>query len=920
MSDSREQDQSGKWSLAGWLGGLAHWAADHPLPTLLATLLITVVTGWLATTKLSFRTSRLDLLSPNSSYNQRWLRYLDKFGRDDDAAVVITGDNPQQVSAALAAVGQRLSLDSRLPHVLYQRHLGAVPSKALNLLPTSMLAEIAHLLANCRELVANLNNQGDLADRGTTDTGAIDARRLSVSLASSSAIPQSLLDGLQRAQLGMEQLANQFPSHAELLLEDQGRMGLCVVRMPHPDEQPEKSAEILNCLKAHMARAQKDFPSVQFGLTGMPILEWDESISSQRDMQSATYLSLLGVAIIFVIGFGSWRLPVCAIVCLAISLIWTLGISALVVGHLNLFSIAFGAILAGLGIDYSIHTLTRLQSLVQSNGSVTLGQAIRISTEQCGCGIVSGALTTAVAFLAAAFTPFRGIAELGIITAIGVMVCMLVTLFALPALIAWQSQFYRSNPRKADTWFASLTTSRGPHWLNRCMDVINRLAIASPKSSLAGAGVLTIIASIFAFSVYYDHDLLNLQAADAESVRTEQELIRRSGPSTWFAVSVADSPARARWLRERFMQLPSVVRVEEVGSLFQNAEDQPIRGQLVDYCRICAGSLATEIQRATGRSSSVSSSESLVTPAAYLPSLAGNSLPSAMIGPLQKLTDTISKVAASGPLQPSDLPHPVSTRMVSQDGQSFLLRIFARDDIWKRENLERFVRDVESVDRQVTGHPVQTFYASAELHKSYLHAGLYALLLVMALLMLDLGSVRLLLVAMIPVLLGGLQMMGILGGLEIPLNAANMIVLPLILGIGIDNGIHIVHEYKRDRRNFRLSSVSAVSILLTSVTTMIGFGCVGLSDHRGLQGLGIVLVLGVGLCLVNSLLVLPPLLTLLGQRFQSAGDLVAGDLLTAEPSRKENYLRSLGITESSTPLVLSLPQCPAAESRRFGPT
>ena len=127
---------------------------------------------------------------------------------------------------------------------------------------------------------------------------------------------------------------------------------------PHPDDDPHRSLEILNSLTDHLGKIRREFPQVEFGLTGMPVLEWDESLASQLDMQRATYFSLAGVAIVFVIGFGSWRLPLCAIVCLAISPSWTVGLAALVLGHLNLFSIAFGAILAGLGIEYVIHVLT----------------------------------------------------------------------------------------------------------------------------------------------------------------------------------------------------------------------------------------------------------------------------------------------------------------------------------------------------------------------------------------------------------------------------------------------------------------------------------------------------------------------------------------------------------------------------------
>lgn len=900
--------------LAKWLGRWARRSSEKPLPVLVVSLFITLVCIWLATTQLSFRTSRLDLLSPTSNYNQRWLRYLDKFGREDDAVFVVLGDNPEHVAAALRVLGPRLSRDQRLPNVLYERHLGTLTSKAMYLLPTPFITNVAQLLSNCGEFFHALDDHRSAASLTLPESSNAPGSPSSVVTANAPTVASSLLAGLHHAQFGLQQLASRFPRFGELILEDHGKMGLCLVRMPHPDDDPHRSLEILNSLTDHLGKIRREFPQVEFGLTGMPVLEWDESLASQLDMQRATYFSLAGVAIVFVIGFGSWRLPLCAIVCLAISLIWTVGLAALVLGHLNLFSIAFGAILAGLGIDYAIHVLTRFQSLVHEDATISLPQAFETSIAHCGCGIVSGALTTAVAFIAAVFTPFRGIAELGIITAIGVIVCMAVTLIVLPAIVGWQSsQFLASKKGLRSHW---LTVSSGPRWLSQSMSTVNWLAIASPRTSLFACGVFTIACGWFARSTFYDHNLLNLQAADAKSVQVEHELIRRSGPSTWFAVSVADSPRQARMLRERFLKLPTVARVEEVGSLVEVPMDLSTRAQLVEYCRTTADALASHSQLAAFTSAEKQRTNFAVTPATYAANSLGHFFPAEMFSSLNSLSQSITQMSVGAPPQITDLPEPVQSRMVSHDHSAFLLRIFAKDDIWQRENLELFVRELERVDPKVTGHPVQTYYASAELQNSYLHAGLYALLLVLALLMLDLGSVRLVLIAMIPVMLSGLQLLGILGWLGIPFNAANMIVLPLIIGIGIDDGIHIVHEFKRASPRFQLSSASSASILLTSATTMIGFGCIAFSDHRGLQSLGIVLVLGVGLCLVNSLLVLPPVLVFVSKFMTVATAPSQNTTLAVHPIR--TYLLELGITHSAAPQILSLPQC-SSEKPPTGP-
>jgi predicted RND superfamily exporter protein len=152
------------------------------------------------------------------------------------------------------------------------------------------------------------------------------------------------------------------------------------------------------------------------------------------------------------------------------------------------------------------------------------------------------------------------------------------------------------------------------------------------------------------------------------------------------------------------------------------------------------------------------------------------------------------------------------------------------------------------------------------MQRSFVHAAVYSLLAVAAVLMLDFQSGRRVLLAMLPMAAGLVQLLGLLALLEIPLNAANMIVLPLILGIGIDDGVHVVHDFLRQKQRYRLGHTTATAVLVTSATTMVGFGSMMLSRHQGLKSLGQVLTLGVFCCLLSSLLILPALLTLVSPR------------------------------------------------------
>jgi hypothetical protein len=222
-------------------------------------------------------------------------------------------------------------------------------------------------------------------------------------------------------------------------------------------------------------------------------------------------------------------------------------------------------------------------------------------------------------------------------------------------------------------------------------------------------------------------------------------------------------------------------------------------------------------------------------------------------------------IANPEPPQLSDLPTSLVDRFVGQHGKH-LLKIYGRGDIWDSAALGKFVHEVRSVDPQVTGNPLQAYEASLEMKGSFQEAAIYSLLAIIGVLVLDFRSLQYALLAALPLSVGVLQTFGLLGWLDIALNPANLIALPLILGIGVDYGVHIVHEFRESSGPYRLSSGTAVAVVVDALTTLVGFGSLMIASHQGLQSLGRVLTLGVTCCLFASLVMLPAMLTWLTRR------------------------------------------------------
>jgi hypothetical protein len=242
-----------------------------------------------------------------------------------------------------------------------------------------------------------------------------------------------------------------------------------------------------------------------------------------------------------------------------------------------------------------------------------------------------------------------------------------------------------------------------------------------------------------------------------------------------------------------------------------------------------------------------------------------------LAGDLAEDLHRLREVCTPGPITVADLPQGMRERYVGRSGK-WLLRVFAKDCLWDFEPLEHFTRRIRTVDPEATGRPFGTVEGLRAMKDGLERAGLFALLVIAVVLFLDFRSPRHTLIALTPLAMGVILTLGILGLIGVPLNPANMIAFPLILGVGVDNGVHVLHDYllRRGERRATISYAIGRGVLVKALTTMIGFGTLMISTERGLVGLGFILSLGVGFSMVTALLFLPALLHLLGGREKAA--------------------------------------------------
>lgn len=882
---------------------------------------------------LAMKTSRLDLLSPRSEYNQRWLAYLEEFGDRDDAIVVIRSPQPAKMGAAIDDLAVRLHAEEKLfESIFYRRDLTRVRSKALHFstledlqLLSCQASDAARLFPTADRpldpaaVLAQLNNRLETLDVSTPQVRAqIEAQYQQTfemvlgAVSQQTAMPVAPAGMMQELQSRLSQL------DASYLTTDEGKMAFILLKLNISGSEFARGSAAIGRLREIIVETRKAHPDTWIGLTGMPVIEFDEMQASQTDMVWTSLLSLVAVALLFIAGYGGVRHALIAVAVLLLGMAYAFGFVTLVVGHLNILSAAFGVILVGLGIDFGIHYVAnylRLRKRGHSIDSALLRTAIDV-----GPSVVTGGVTTAAGFFCAALTDFTGVRELGIVAGGGILLCVVAAVVVLPPLIKLIDKQW--PPREVPEILPAAD------WVRGFSD--------APKLTLVFFVVLTLVLSLGLFDLRYDHNLLNLQPRHVESVQIERELFTQQEDSVWFALSVCENRQQLRDRKAAFDKLGVVAKTEEIVSLLPPSSLEKeqlvatihkqlarLPNQIPAPAPLRRDELLAQVRRATQLLAESTPYETQAILLANATTQALTQLPAAMSEERwQRSQSTIIATAIrslkplaeiSNPEPPTldDLPPELTKRFVGVT-HKHLLKVYAKGDIWDMDKLALFVGEAEKIDPQITGHPVQTFYASQHMQSSYISAGLYAVFAVLILLVIDFRSFRSSLLAMVPLGIGFLQMCGLIGWLGIPLNPANMIVLPLLLGIGVDDGVHLVHELRRSRGRFRLSNSTAVAVALTSTTTMASFGSMILARHRGLQTLGQVLTLGVICCLGLSLLGFPALLSWLTRNREDVDDepIPEPDLTAEADSQQEDSftttMQYLSVTPAASLATLPL--------------
>jgi len=652
--------------------------------------------------------------------------------------------------------------------------------------------------------------------------------------------------------------------------------------------------------------AQKDFKDVKAGLTGMIPLGHDEMVYAEKSLGYTTLIAFIGIFILLVISFRMWIGPLLALINLLVGVIWSGGIIFLLVGQLNIMTSMFAVILIGLGIDFSIHIISCFTE------SRSLGKSVERSMEETflksGKGILSGGLTTACAFYTLTISSSQGMKEMGIVTGSGLLSILLVTFLLLPALLVLREKRLERKTKQKREKKPKSEKDISFKFIGKTATFLGRRFIFT----LIASSVITILLVFSALHITFDQNYMNIEPKGLTSITLQDTVLDKFDLSMDYALLLTQSPDESRLMAKQFKEASTVAMAEDVSLYLPSDEEQKRRLPLIEDIRKEITTSSTE------QSIKYSDYDSLLEELkrlemnimelqdmAYLGgqdkveskcvdivgspentqiqniikeflSLLERNKSRAQAG-LKKFEedytpyfiDTVISMSSPEKLTMEALPISVLDRYADRERDSFLVTIFPADNIWQdAEYLKRFTEDLKSVNDRVTGFP-PIFRALIEIiGKDGRNAALLTLLIVFILLCLDFRHPGHALMAMIPLAVGVFWMVGMMKILGLQLTVVNVMGIPLIIGIGIDDGVHIIHRWRREGKGNLMSIFASTgkAISLTSLTTMLAFGSLIFSIWRGFGSLGAALFIGVGTCFLSTVIILPGIIGILERK------------------------------------------------------
>ncbi len=653
--------------------------------------------------------------------------------------------------------------------------------------------------------------------------------------------------------------------------------------------------QVLDFVEKAYADVASEAPGIEMLYGGAMVVMRDEYRALVRDIKLSTWLSFALVLVIFVAVFR--RIADLALIgiCLGAGLAITYGLTHFAIGFLSLLTAFFGAMMIGLGIDFAIHYMSRYSENVHSG--MTSRDACIAAFTGAGPGIVTGATTTAVAFLALMIARFKGLSQLGFVSGAGILIMLGLMLTLLPAMLALRER-YRTRRESSRAIGDALSLGH-----------LAEFAIHRPKVSTI-AIVLSLLATGWgALHTSFNYDYRSLEPRGAISMKHVAILEERLDRGLDYGLFVAGDLARVRELAAAAKTLSTVREVESITDYLpenQAVKNEKLRAlapvfdaievrrrpemtdafraeSLADFAVATRGSarvvravlqlaiLGGQFEVEDKSREVIGRIESFAARVEAQPSTgmaAGiTRYQGYLAAELSRLLDSLRLSTHGEELTIEKLPEVVREHFIGYDGR-MVVYTYPTQNVWNEQFMKRHNAELLGVDETAVSVPIIFDAVVSAIKVDFKSSVWYSALAVFLLVLVDFRRLRTTLLAMLPLLTGGVWMVGIMPLIGMQFNLINVAIVPLILGIGVDNGVHIIHRYRgeTEHRVSRAVEHTGKAILLSALTTIAGFGTLGLASYVAVGTLGQLLAVGVFFCFFSSVFVLPLVLSWFDRR------------------------------------------------------
>ena len=834
-------------ALAKWVG----WVARHAWAVLTGLALLTCASAWVAVDRHRMNADLGDLIRQEASWRDDFDRFQAAFSDHvKTAVVVVSGSGYKQVEDAARQIEAEIR---RRPDRFRAVYAGGnhpfFRDHALLYVDQAELDDVAARLAEAQPWLTAVAEDPSL--RG---------------------LLKLLEQGVRNdPPSGFDNVVQQFQESASALLGgddptlywaneffsgDDVWHRLISVKTNLDIGETLANAELVEELRAIVAEVGAP-PDVRIGITGEAALAHEEIEAAVGGVQLAGWLALGLLAAVLLVGVRSLKIIVATFTMLVVGISLTAAYAMLTVGEYNTLSVVFVVMFFGLGVDFAIHFSLRYQEAVNV-GAGDIVQSLDSTVHSVGGAIFICTLTTALGFLGFWPTDYEGLADLGVISAGGMVIAGFLAFTLLPAF------FTVFGPIK-------------PH----VMPLPSGARLVGTLIAHRGwvLGLITaaaVLALAFASQSRFDYSVLALKDPATDSMRTLR-LLQRDGEATDYALLMLGEDVGAIEAVSALPEVDSVITLEDfvpedqLNKLYVLEDlqwmlasalaplrqlDSPAESELQAGVRSLLETIETSPDRSRFADLEAVLRDLAIGPASHL-----LIWQQGVVANLVEELDWLRRALHVGLVTVEAVPAEIRARLTSADGEHLSI-VLPAEDVADVSEMNRFIDAVQAIAPAATGRPVIERGVGGVVVASFQQAMAFALAAIAVVLLAMFQSLRHALLIMVPLGLAVLFTLALGVLLDAPLNMANILVMPLIFGLGVDSGVHVVDRYRGEGDVPHLMHSSTPrAVVLSALTTVGAFSALALSPHAGTASIGFLLAIAVSLLLVFTVFLLPVLLS-----------------------------------------------------------